>query len=140
MKTAKEILEHLLAPFNNKISKHRCLKKLKSLLPKNYQKYIKNIFLKGEVLYFYVSHPAIKFELYLKKDMIFNLIKTLHNLNQCKELNPKKIVTYYKYQQQTIPKDIKFYLKNAKDFEIKAKDKEIKEKFEEIRALIRAQK
>ena len=140
MKKASEIITHILKPFENKIVIHRCLRKIISLLPQNYKKYITQISYKGEVLYIKVSHPALRQEIYYKRDLIFSIIKTLHSYNMCKDLNPKKIITDYKYQKPPKPpKEIKFYIKKADDFEIKAKNPEIIKHFEEIKKILKGE-
>jgi hypothetical protein len=137
MKNVKEILNHLLNPYNDKLQEKRCLKKIISLMPRNYNKYISSTYLKGEILYINVSHPALKQEIFYNKNIIFSIIKTLHKANQCLNINPKKIVTMYKYKKNlTPPKEIKFYMKEAGNFEIKAKKENLKKKFEEIKNLI----
>jgi hypothetical protein len=137
MKNVKEILNHLLNPYNDKLQEKRCLKKIISLMPRNYNKYISSTYLKGEILYINVSHPALKQEIFYNKNIIFSIIKTLHKANQCLNINPKKIVTMYKYKKNlTIPKEVKFYIKEAGNFEIKAKKENLKKKFEEIKNLI----
>jgi len=138
MKKANEIINHLLSPYSDKLDKQRCLKKIISLLPLKYNKYITSAQLKGEILFINVSHQAIKQELYYNKTLIFSIIKTMHSAGMCKDINPKKIVTNYKYSPKPKPPAVyKFYIKPAGNFEIKAKKKEIKEKFEEIKALLK---
>jgi len=141
MKKAKEILNHLLSPYSDKLNEKRCLKKIIALMPRNYNKYITSYNLKGEILYINVSHPAIKQEIFYNKNLIFSIIKTLHQANLCLKINPKKIVTIYKYQKPTQSlKEIKFYLKEAGNFEIKAKKEEIRKKFEEIKKILKSAK
>ena len=138
MKKADEIITHLLKPFENKVNTHRCLRKIISLMPQNYKKYITQMSYKGDVLYIKVSHPALRQEIFYKKNLIFSIIKTLHSCGMCLEINPKRIVTDYKYvKPPKPPKEIKFYLKTAKDFEIKAKDPKIIKKFEEIKEILK---
>jgi len=120
-------------PFKDKMDIHRCLGKIISLMPPKYKKFITSIKYKGEVLYIRVSHPAIRQELYYKKDEIFSIIKMMHNHGICKEIKPKKLYTDYQYKKIEIPKEIKFYVQNAKHFENKAKNPEIKKLFEELR-------
>jgi hypothetical protein len=137
MKKAKEILNHLLNPYNNKLQEKRCLKKIISLMPRKYNKYITSYILKGDILYINVSHPALRQEIFYNKSIIFSIIKTLHNTNQCLNINPKKIITMYKYKKiPKPPKEIKFYIKKAGNFKIKAKKEELRKKFEEIKNLI----
>ena len=137
MKKAKDILKHLLNPYSEKLNEKRCLKKIIALMTRNYNKYITSSILKGDILYINVSHPAIKQEIYYNKNIIFSIIKTLHKANLCLKINPKKIITIYKYQKPSSPpKEIKFYLKEAGNFEIKAKNEEIRKKFEEIRKIL----
>ena len=137
MKKANEILKHLLHPFNDKLQEKRCLKKIISLLPPKYNKYITNSFIKGDILYINVSHPALRQEIFYNKNLIFSIIKTFHKAGECLSINPKKVVTNYKYQKKPLPpKFTKFYIKEAGKFEIKAKNEEIKKKFEEIKNLI----
>ena len=138
MKKANEIISHILSPYSDKLSTQRCLKKIISLLPSKYNKYITSCRLKGEILFINVSHQAVKQELYYNKNLIFSIIKTMHNANVCKNINPKKVVTNYKYEPKPKPPSVyKFYIKPAGNFEIKAKKKEIKEKFEEIKKLLK---
>jgi hypothetical protein len=138
MKTAKDILNHLLNPYNNKLQEKRCLKKIIALMPRNYNKYIISCFLKGEILYINVSHPALRGEIFYNKNIIFSIIKTLHKANQCLNINPKKIVTIYKYKKiSKPPKEIKFYLKKAGNFKIKAKKEDLRKKFEEIKNILK---
>jgi hypothetical protein len=137
MKTAKDILNHLLNPYSEKIDEKRCLKKIIALMPRNYNKYISSTYLKGDILYINVSHPALRQEIFYNKNIIFSIIKSFHKANQCLNINPKKIVTTYKYKKPIkLPKEIKFYIKEAGNFEIKAKKKDLKKKFEEIKNLI----
>ncbi len=138
MKKANEILKHLLKPFDNELNKSRCLRKIIALMPQNYKKYVKKISYKGAILYIEVSHPALKTEIFYNRDKIFLIIKQMHRLNICKNINPTKIVTLYKYTPLPKPlKEIKFYLKEVKDFEIKAKNPHIKKKFEEIKKILK---
>ena len=138
MKKANEIISHLLSPYSDKLAKERCLKKIISLLPPKYNKYITSYNLKGEILFINVSHQAIKQEPFYNKNLIFSIIKTMHSAGMCKNINPKKIITNFKYTPQPKPPTYyKFYIKPAGNFEIKAKKKEIKEKFEEIRKLLK---
>ncbi|WP_024788995.1 DciA family protein [Lebetimonas sp. JH292] len=137
MKKAKDILKHLFNPFNDKLQEKRCLKKIIALMPRKYNKYITSYSLKGEILYINVSHPALRQEIFYNKNIIFSIIKTLHKANQCNSINPKKIVTFYKYQKPLAPpKEIKFYIKEAGKFEIKTKKENLRKKFEEIKNLI----
>lgn len=137
MKTVKEILNHILNPYNNKLQEKRCLKKIISLMPRKYNKYITSYVLKGDILYINVSHPALRQEIFYNKNIIFSIIKSFHRENQCLNINPKKIVTMYKYKKiPKPPKEIKFYIKEAGNFEIKVKKEELRKKFEEIKNLI----
>jgi len=134
MKTAKEIITHLLSPYQDKIEQKRCLKQIIALLPKNYNNYITSVHIKKNILVIYVSHPAIRQELFFNQEIIFSIIKTMHKANMCKNINPKKIVTKYEYKKpKKINPTYKFYKKPAGDFKIKAKHKEIEEKFKEIK-------
>jgi len=138
MKTSKEILNHILSPYQDKLSKIRCLRKIIALLPKKYNKYITSYKLKGEILFITVSHQAIKQELFYNKHLVFSIIKTFHQAGMCKEINPKKIVTDYKYTpKQKPPTSYKFYIKPAGEFIIKATDSQIKKRFEEIKSLLK---
>jgi len=138
MKTGKEILNHILSPYHDKLNHHRCLKKIISLLPLIYQKYINSITTKGSNLYIFVNHPAIKQELYFKRKEIFSIINTLNKLENC-NLNITKIYTIYKYTPAIKPpKELKFYIKKVNDFKIKAKNEKIRKKFEEIKEALRA--
>ncbi len=138
MKKADEIITHLLKPFEKKVNIHRCLRKIISLMPQNYKKYITQMSYKGETLYIKVSHPALRQEIFFKRNMIFSIINTLHSHGMCKEINPKKIYTDYKYSKPPQPpKEIKFYIKNVNDFEIKAKNPDIRKKFEEIKKILK---
>ena len=79
MKKANEIISHLFEPFNDKIQIHRCLRKIISLMPPKYKKFIISINYKGKILYIKVSHPAIRQELFYKRNEILSIIKTMHN-------------------------------------------------------------
>ncbi len=139
MKKANEIINHILSPYSDKLATNRCLKKIISLLPPKYNKYITSYRLKGEILFINVSHPAIKQELFYNKNLIFSIIKTMHSANLCKNIAPKKIITDYKYSPPPAKLGVyKFYIKPAGNFEIRAKRKEIKEKFEEIKKLLKS--
>jgi len=138
MKKASDILNHLLSPYENKLSVHRCLRKIISLMPQKYKKYILSSSIKGEVLYLKVSHPAIKQEIFYKRALIFELIKMLKQSGYCKSVEIKKIVTIHKYTPPPKPpKELKFYIKKVDDFEIKAKDEKIRKKFEEIKEALK---
>jgi len=138
MKKANEIINHILSPYSDKLSTQRCLKKIISLLPPKYNKYITSMQLKGEILFINVSHQAVKQELYYNKNLIFSIINTMHSAGICVNITPKKIVTTYKYLPKPKPPAVyKFYIKPAGNFEIRAKKKEIREKFEEIKQLLK---
>ena len=138
MKKSSEIIAHILKPFEKKLYTHRCLKKIISLMPPKYKKFISSIRYKGEFLYINVTHPAIKQELFYKQDDILGIIKTMHNHNICTEIKVTKIITNFKYSPPPKPpKDIKFYLKKAKNFENRAKNPEIKSIFEEIKEILK---
>jgi len=141
MKKSNEIIAHVLKPFELKVQIHRCLKKIISLMPDKYKKFITSIYYKNGILYINVSHPALKQEIFYNKNIVFSIIKTMHNHNICKCLKVNKIITNYKYiPPQKPPKEIKFYLKKANDFKIKAKNEEIRKKFEEIRKVLKSTK
>ena len=141
MKKSNEIIAHILKPFELKVQIHRCLKKIISLMPDKYKKFIVSIYYKNGILYINVSHPALKQEIFYNKDKVFTVLKTMHNHNICRCLNVTKIITNYKYTPSPKPpKEIKFYLKKANDFEIKAKNEEIRKKFEEIRKILKSSK
>ena len=136
MKKSNEIISHILRPFKNKMDIQRCLRKIISLMPPKYKKFITSIKYKGEVLYIRVSHQALKQELYYKKDEIFSIIKIMHKHGICQNIKPTKLYTNYKYTPlPKPPKEIKFYIKNPKNFENKAKNPEIKKLFEELREI-----
>jgi len=121
-------------PFKDKIDIHRCLGKIISLMPPKYKKFITSIQYKGEVLYIRVSHPALRQELYYRKQEIFDIIKMMHRRGICQNINPKKLYTDYKYTPPPKPpKEIKFYIHNPKNFENRAKNPEIRKLFEELR-------
>jgi hypothetical protein len=106
-------------------------------MPQNYKKYISKMSYKGEALIIEVTHPALRQEIFYKRNLIFSLIKTMHQNKICTEINPKKIITTHKYKPiPKPPKEIKFYIKKAGDFEIKAKNEEVRKKFEEIKKLL----
>ena len=138
MKKANKIINHILSPYSEKLDKQRCLKKIISLLPPKYNKYITSVQLKGEILFINVSHQAIKQELFYNKNLVFSIINTMHSAGMCKNINPKKLITNFKYSPKQPPPSVyKFYIKPAGDFEIKAKKKEIRKKFEEIKKLLK---
>ena len=137
MKKASEIINHILEPFNEKIQIHRCLKKIISLMPPKYKKFIMYMSYKGGILYIKVSHPAIRQELFYKRNEILSIIKTMHNHGICKDIKVSKIITDFKYSPPLKTfKEVKFYLKNAKDFENRAKNPKIKQIFDEIKEII----
>jgi hypothetical protein len=47
------------------------------------------------------------------------------------------VLFYIKNLFNIIPKEIKFYIKEDRNFEIKAKKKDLKKKFEEIKNLLK---
>jgi uncharacterized membrane protein required for colicin V production len=53
------------------------------------------------------------------------------------KLNPYVFYPYIKKIFNIIPKEIKFYIKEDRNFEIKAKKKDLKKKFEEIKNLLK---
>ena len=123
-------------PFKDKMDIHRCLAKIISLMPPKYKKFITSIKYKGEVLYIRVSHPAIKQELFYKRNEIFAIIKMMHNHGICQNINPKKLYTDYKYTPPPPPpKNIKFYIRIPKNFENRAKNPEIRKLFEDLREI-----
>jgi len=141
MKKASEIISHIFKPFNDKLNKHRCLRKIISLMPPKYKKFILSLYHKGEILYINVSHPAIKQELFYKREEILSIIKTMHKYGICNEIKVSKIITNHKYTPPPKPpKEIKFYLKSANDFENRAKNPEIKKLFDEIKEILSARK
>jgi len=138
MKKSNEIIAHILKPFEQKVQIHRCLKKIIALMPDKYKKFIVSTNYKNGTLYINVSHPALKQEIFYNRNIIFSLLKTMHNHNICQCLHINKIITNYKYTPPPMPpEDIKFYLKKAKDFENKAKNEEIRKKFEEIKEILK---
>jgi hypothetical protein len=109
-------------------------------MPANYKKYVINAEYKGDTLHIVVSHPALRQEIYYRQKIVFDIIKNMHKLGMCKCINPKNIKTHDKYspvKKRAVPKEIKFYLHDTKDFEIKAKNPQIIKKFEEIKKLLK---
>ena len=108
-------------------------------MPPKYKNFITSINHKGEVLYINVTHPAIRQELFYRRKEIFDIINIMHKHNICNEIKVSRIVTNYRYTPKPKPpKDIKFYLKEAKTFENRAKNPEIRKLFEEIKEILSA--
>ena len=139
MKKANEIIAHILKPFSDKVNKHRCLKKIITLMPPKYKKFITSLNHKGETLYINVTHPAIRQEIFYKRKEIFEIINLMHKHKICEDIKVSRIITNYKYTPPIKPpKEIKFYIKKAKDFENRAKNPEIKKIFDEIKEILSA--
>lgn len=146
MKDAKSIINHIVNnPSYKELKNHSECGNFMKLLGKNFNSLIKFCYVKNNILFFALLHPAGLQE--LKKDssikMIRSLLKTYNNFNKNSILSNILDIKFF------IVKDLKF--KNTKPLKSQilhiepscgnfinlAKNKEIYEKFEKIRQIIK---
>ncbi len=141
MKKKKNILSHL---FSNpiKLQEHKCLNRLKALLPKRFQQSLVSIYKKGHILYFVFNHQGLVMEFnYIKKD-INELLKMvqMHDKN-CTLLEIKQIKSYAKFQTKAPTqkqKSIQRYRERSRaTFEIVPSNPELKMLLQKIKEAIK---
>ncbi len=137
MKKANQIINHLFKPLSPRLNKYRCLKKIISLLPENYNKYISYVNLKGDTLIIGVSHSAMQKIIYYNQDTIFFIKESLKENNECKDVEFTKIRTFFKYKKlNKKEKKIPNYLLKKPKGTFKNQSSKFKDIFEEIREII----
>ncbi len=98
MKNSAQVLSHIVnQPQYKKLSQHRCIAVIKSLLPPHLQTMVSFAYIKHKVLYFVLSHPGAKQEF----DIIIDSIKTplkLYPPQKCLDLDFDDIRAYVSHK------------------------------------------
>ena len=145
MKNANSILSHLSSlPQFRLLKPQVCYQKYIKLLKPHWQKGVAFVYIKEEVLFIAVIHPAFKAELNCNKDLLIDFLKMLnrHDL-ECKKILAKKVVIFHsKYhaisedkEEETRP----YYQEQAQgNFEM-PKDEALQECFKRMKEKIQIQ-
>lgn len=136
MKKISEILNHLKNnPEFRKINTSSSINSFIEILPLKLKRGVKFAYIKGQTLYFVLTHPVYKMEFEYNKGDIKSLLK------KSKIANVEDIVFFVtnKIEKKEEDKEpILLYQERSYGiFENKAKDEKIFKKFEEIRKLIK---
>lgn len=135
MKKLNEILSHLKNnPEFRKINTSSTIEKFIDVLPLKLKKGVKFGYIKGQTLYFVLTHPVYKIEFEYNKADIKSLLKNANfeNVNEIAFFITNKIERKSKKNE----KEILFKERSNGMFINKAKDENIYKKFESIRTII----
>ena len=136
MKKLNEILSHLKNnPEFRKINTSSTIEKFIDVLPLKLKKGVKFGYIKGQTLYFVLTHPVYKIEFEYNKADIKSLLKNadFDNVNEIAFFITNKI----ERKSKKIEKEILFKERSNGMFINKAKDENIYKKFESIRSIIK---
>ncbi|RXK01147.1 hypothetical protein CRU98_01485 [Arcobacter sp. CECT 8986] len=135
MKNVSTILNHLKQhPEFRKINTNQKIQKLIDILPLKLKKGIKFAYVKGEILYFVLTHPVFKLEFEYNKALINSLLISA-NLANIQDI--KFFVTNKREKKQEIQKVEKYKERSHGIFENKIENPKLHNLFEEIRAVIK---
>ena len=136
MKKLNEILSHLKNnPEFRKINTSSTIEKFIDVLPLKLKKGVKFGYIKGQTLYFVLTHPVYKMEFEYNKADIKSLLKSgnFDNVNEIAFFVTNKIEKKSKKAKEEEPL---FKERSKGMFLNKAKDENIYKKFESIRTII----
>ncbi len=129
MKKINEILTHL---------KNKTIKKFIESLPLKLKKGIKFAYIRGEFLYFVLSHPVYKMEFEYNKSLINSLLKK----SKLKKLKEAKFFVTNKIEKKSSSKssvfDNIFKERSYGIFENNIKDEKLHQRVENIRRIIKS--
>ncbi|AXX92739.1 DUF721 domain-containing protein [Malaciobacter molluscorum LMG 25693] len=129
------ILNHLKQhPEFRKINTSQKIQKLIDILPLKLKKGIKFAYVKGEILYFVLTHPVFKLEFEYNKALINSLLISAHLANI---QDIKFFVTNKREKKQEVKKVEKYKERSHGIFENKIANPKLHKLFEEIRAVIK---
>lgn len=135
MKNVSTILNHLKQhPEFRKINTNQKIQRLIDILPLKLKKGIKFAYVKGEILYFVLTHPVFKLEFEYNKALINSLLISA-NLANIQDI--KFFVTNKREKKQEIQKVEKYKERSHGIFENKIENPKLHNLFEEIRAVIK---
>jgi len=136
MKKLNEILSHLKNnPEFRKINTSAIIEKFIEVLPLKLKKGVKFGYIKGQTLYFVLTHPVYKMEFEYNKADIKSLLKNANfdNVNEIAFFVTNKI----ERKNKEIKKEALFKERSNGRFINRAKDETIYKKFESIRNIIK---
>lgn len=136
MKKLNEILSHLKNnPEFRKINTSSTIEKFINVLPLKLKKGVKFGYIKGQTLYFVLTHPVYKMEFEYNKALIKSLLKTANfdNVTEITFFVTNKI----ERKSKEIKEEPLFKERSKGVFFNRAKDEEIYKKFESIRNIIK---
>jgi len=136
MKKLNEILSHLKNnPEFRKINTSAIIEKFIEVLPLKLKKGVKFGYIKGQTLYFVLTHPVYKMEFEYNKADIKSLLKNANfdNVNEIAFFVTNKI----ERKTKEIKKEALFKERSNGRFINRAKDETIYKKFESIRNIIK---
>jgi hypothetical protein len=136
MKKLNEIISHLKSnPEFKRINTATSIEKFISILPLKLKKGVKFGYVKGQTLYFVLTHPVYKMEFEYNKADIKSLLK-MGNFDNVTDI--AFFITNKIEKKKKVAKSEPLYKERAKGvFFNKANDKDIHEKFENIRNIIK---
>ena len=135
MKKLNEILSHLKKnPEFRKINTSSTIEKLIDVLPLKLKKGVKFAYIKGQTLYFVLTHPVYKMEFEYNKADIKSLLKNANfdNVNEIAFFVTNKI----ERKSKEIKEEPLYKERSNGIFINRAKDENIYKKFESIRNII----
>ncbi|RXJ86402.1 DUF721 domain-containing protein [Arcobacter sp. CECT 8985] len=136
MKNMSAILNHLKQhPEFRKINTNEKIQRLINILPLKLKKGIKFAYVKGEILYFVLTHPVFKLEFNHNKDSIKS---QLINANLANIEDIKFFVTNKREKKQEIKIKEKYDERSYGIFENKVEDPRLHNLFEDIRDIIKS--
>ncbi|MCV6607604.1 MAG: hypothetical protein OIF32_05285 [Campylobacterales bacterium] len=140
MKNAKSIVSHTLKPFEPKLNKMKCQRKIFDMLPKSVNNWINYFYIRDDILYVAVYSQAFKADLVHKKDMLIefaNMLRT-HDTN-CIDLTFSYVNVFVSREKREVEKQqVVVYEERADgEFENLAKNEKIHQVLEEIRQVIK---
>jgi hypothetical protein len=142
MKNASQILNYIQnKPQFSKLSKYKCIKKIKSLFRPALQRMIKFAYIKNDTLFFVLNHPGAKQEF---DNNIQNIKSALnfHTPSECSETLIKDIKAFVTHtpdiKVEFLAKKPQIYQERATgEFEINIKDQKLKELVKSIQNIIK---
>ncbi len=142
MKNASQIINFIQnRPQFSKLSKYKCIKKIQSIFTPAVQKMIKFAYIKNNILFFVLNHPAGKQEFDNNIQSIKSALK-LYKPDECKEIildDIRAFVTHTPKIQikSTIIKKEIYKERSLGNFEVNVKDEKLSELIKSIKDIIK---
>ena len=146
MKQSFKIITHIKnQPIYSKLNSVKCYEKIKALLPPRFQNGISFMYIKNDILFFALNHPALKMEFNYNLNLIKEALKEFKKSSrECEEINFKDVIVFVtnKIENSDITEEkeesmIFYKERSSGTFDIKTDNEKLQKIFKEIQKVIK---